>query len=55
MPSITFHYKYANVLQQSNNASCGVFTLAYAIDIAYKRNPKTSMYNIFDMRQHIRD
>ena len=55
MPSITFHYKYANVLQQPDDSSCGVFALAYATDIAYKINLETSIYNISDMRQHLRD
>lgn len=55
MPSLTFHYKYANVMQQPDNSSCGVFTLAYATDIAYQINPETSIYNVSNMRSHLRD
>jgi hypothetical protein len=28
-------YTYANVMQQIDNSSCGVFTITYAIDIAF--------------------
>jgi hypothetical protein len=39
-------YKYAIVMQQINNSSCGLFTIAYAIDIAFGINPKKSKYTL---------
>ena len=55
MPSISFHYKYANDLQQPDSSSCGVFALVYAIDIAFFKNPETSIYIILDIRHHLRN
>ncbi len=34
-------HTYANVMQQIDNSSCGVFTIAYATDIAFGFDPKT--------------
>jgi len=39
-------YRYANVMQQPNSVSCGLFTTAYATDIAFNISPKDSIYNI---------
>ncbi len=42
-------YKYANAIQQTNNSSCWVFTIAYVIDITFKLNYKQSIYNVPQM------
>jgi hypothetical protein len=39
-------YSYANVMQQPDNSSCKVFTIAYASDIAFELNPKKSIHNV---------
>ncbi len=48
-------YKYANVMQQPDLVSCGLFTIAYATDIAFNISPENSIYNVPLMRQHLRD
>jgi hypothetical protein len=46
-------YSYANVMQQPNNSSCGLFTIAYATNIAFELNPKKSIYNVPEMQLHL--
>ncbi len=41
-------YKYANAIQQTNNSSCGVFTIAYVTDITFRLNYKQSIYNVYN-------
>jgi hypothetical protein len=41
-----FLYSYANVMQQLNGLSCGLFTITYAIDITFELNPEQSIYNV---------
>ncbi len=36
--------KYANVMQQIDSSSCGLFTITYAINIAFGIDPKKSKY-----------
>ncbi len=50
-------YSYANVMQQIDNLSCGLFIIAYAIDIAFGIELEKSKYvfitNAFTlMKQH---
>jgi hypothetical protein len=33
-------YTYTNVMQQVDNSSCDVFTIAYVIDIVFQFDPK---------------
>jgi hypothetical protein len=33
-------YSYANVMQQLDNSSCGLFTITYATNITFELNPK---------------
>ncbi len=46
-------YLYASVMQQLDNSSCGLFTIAYATDIAFEVNPKKSIYNVPQMQSHL--
>jgi Ulp1 family protease len=34
------NYTYANVMQQPNQSSCGLFVIVYAIDISFNINVK---------------
>jgi hypothetical protein len=43
------------VMQQPDQSSCGLFVIAYAIDIAFKLNLEKSKYVIFQMKQHLRN
>jgi hypothetical protein len=49
-------YKYANVMQQIDNSLCGLFTIAYAIDITFGIELKINIYftsNVITfMKQH---
>ncbi len=40
-------------MQQPNNSSCGLFTIAYATNIAFELNPKKSIYNVPEMQLHL--
>jgi hypothetical protein len=42
-------YKYANFMQQIDNPSCGLFIIAYAIDITFVIKPKKSRYIVPQM------
>jgi hypothetical protein len=46
-------YAYAHVMQQLDNSSCGLFTIAYAPDIAFEPNPEKSIYNEPQMQSHL--
>jgi hypothetical protein len=46
-------YSYANVMQQPNNSSCKLFTITYAIDIAFELNLKKSIYHVPQMQSHL--
>jgi hypothetical protein len=50
-------YKYANVIQQTYNSTCDIFTISYATNIAFGIDPKKSKYifitnAITFMKQH---
>jgi hypothetical protein len=47
------HYTYINVPQQLDGSSCGLFTIAYATDIAFNISPSQSNYNVPMMRFHL--
>jgi hypothetical protein len=42
-------------MQQPNQSSCGLFVIAYVVDIALNLNVKKSKYVIFQMKQHLRN
>jgi hypothetical protein len=42
-------------MQQIDNSSCGVFTIAYAKDIAFGFDPQKSQYVLKQMRTHLRN
>ncbi len=48
-------YIYANVMQQIDQSSCGLFVIAYVIDIAFNLNVEKSKYVVFKMKQHLRN
>ncbi len=48
-------YIYANVMQQIDQSSCGLFVIAYAIDIAFSLNVEKSKYVVFKIRQHLKN
>ena len=50
-PSI--HFDYVNVDRQNNGADCGVFALAFATELAYKKDPSVCIWDVDDMRKHI--
>ncbi len=41
-----FLYLYANVMQQLDGSSCGLFTITYATNITFELNPEQSIYNV---------
>ncbi len=45
-------YTYANVMQQPNGSSCGLFTIAYSINIAFGLNLEQSIYIVQKMQLH---
>jgi hypothetical protein len=49
------NYIYANVMKQPDQSSCGLFVIAYVIDIAFNLNVKKSMYMVYKMRQNLRN
>ncbi len=48
-------YTYANVMQQIDNSSCGVFTITYATNIMFGFDPKKSQYVLTQMRSHLQN
>ncbi len=42
-------HPYANVIQQLDNSSWELFTIAYAVDITFGFNPEKSTYNVTQM------
>jgi hypothetical protein len=48
-------YSYANVMQQPDSSSCGLFTIAYAIDIAFELNLEKTIYKVPQMQSHLRN
>jgi hypothetical protein len=46
---------YANVMQQIDQSSCGLFVIAYVINIAFSLNVEKSKYVVFQMKQHLRN
>ena len=47
-------FDLARVQQQADASSCGLFSIAFAIDIAhYNRDPRHSTYDMKKMRQHL--
>ncbi len=48
------NYTYANVMQQPNQSSFGLFVIAYATDIALNINLKNSKYAVSKMKQHLK-
>ncbi len=46
-------YTYANVMQQIDNSSCGVFIITYAIDITIGFDLKKSQYVLTQMQTHL--
>ncbi len=49
------NYMYANVMQQSNQSQCGLFVIAYVVDIAFNLNVEKLRYVVYKMRQHLRN
>ncbi len=47
------NYTYANVMQQLDQPSCGLFTIAYVVDIAFNIDVQKSNYIVNEMRQHL--
>lgn len=45
--------QYSTVQQQPNMVNCGVFTIAFATSILCNRNPKTELYAVENMREHL--
>jgi len=46
-------YTYANVMQQIDNSSYGVFIIKYAIDISFGFDPEKSQYVLTQMQTHL--
>ncbi len=46
-------YSYVNVMQQLDNSSCKIFTIAYAINITFGLNLEQSLYNMTQMRLYL--
>ena len=44
--------EWANVQQQSDSSSCGLYVIAYAVDIAYDIDPTRVNYIEQEMRKH---
>ena len=49
------HVDVQPVQQQTNGTNCGVFAIAYAVDLANNQDPKKIRYNESRMRQHLHD
>ncbi len=48
-------YTNANVIQKIDNSSCGVFTIAYATDIAFEFDPEKSQCVLTQMQKKLRN
>jgi hypothetical protein len=48
-------YTNANVMQQIDNSSCNVFTIAYAADIAFGFDPEKSQYVLTQMQTNLQN
>jgi hypothetical protein len=48
-------YTNANVMQQIDNSSCGVFTIAYATYIAFGFDPEKSQYVLTQMQTNLQN
>jgi hypothetical protein len=48
-------YTYANVMQQTDNSSCGVFTIAYATNIVFGFYLEKSQYVLTQMWTHLQN
>jgi hypothetical protein len=48
-------YTNANVMQQIDNSSCCVFTIAYATDIAFVFDPEKSQYVLTQMQTNLQN
>ncbi len=48
-------YKYASVMQQINSSLCGLFTIAYATNIAFGIDPKKFKYILSQMQLHFQN
>jgi hypothetical protein len=46
-------YSYANVMQQPNNSSCELFTIAYATHITFGLNQEQFIYHVPRVRSHL--
>ncbi len=49
------NYICANVMQQLDQSSCGLFVIAYVVDIAFNLHIKKSRYVVYKMRQHLKN
>jgi hypothetical protein len=47
------NYTCAKVMQQLDQSSCGLFTIAYVVDIAFNIDVQKSNYIVNEMRQHL--
>ena len=45
--------KWANVQQQSDSSSCGLYVIAYVVDIAYDIDPTRVNYIEQEMKKHL--
>ncbi len=52
---IDWNYIYANVMQQPDQLSCGLFVIAYDVDVAFNFNVQKLKYVVFKMRQHLKN
>jgi hypothetical protein len=48
-------YTYANVMQQIDNSSCDVFTIAYATNIVFGFDFKKFQYVLIEMQTHLQN
>jgi len=49
------NYIYANVMQQANQSQCGLFVIAYVVNIALNLHVEKSRYVVYKMRQHFKN
>ncbi len=52
LPSCLLTYIYAYIMQQHDTSLCGLYVIAYVLDIAFKIKPKSSRYIITLMKNH---
>jgi hypothetical protein len=48
-------YTYVNVIQQLDGSSCGLFTIAYVINMAFKFNLEQSIYIVPKIWLHVQN